>query len=280
MKTVIYLDVLLLTNFAIGAALLLGTGLLSSRQCTGLRLCAGATAAAASSLVLILPEFPLLSAVLFKVGTCVITILLTYGRSSLRNVLQLCLWYILLNFLLCGTVLLPGIQLHNGSIYLPLSPGRLLFCCTAVYLGLKFLLHFGGHAKKPSMDAVLELSDGTRVPVKAFYDTGFSMQEPLSQRALVLVSYPAVRKSLSPALRCFLDQYFSSENPLPPPELGIRLVPCRTITDRCLWPAVPAKTLELHGQHTAPLLAAFCSSVPDDNWSLLLGTDVAQMLNL
>ena len=50
MKTVIYLDELLLTNFLAAAALLLGAGLLCARQCSGLRLMAGSAAAAAASL--------------------------------------------------------------------------------------------------------------------------------------------------------------------------------------------------------------------------------------
>ena len=46
MKTVLYLDELLLVNFALGAALLLGAGLLAGRSCTGARLLAGSGAAA------------------------------------------------------------------------------------------------------------------------------------------------------------------------------------------------------------------------------------------
>ena len=45
MKTVIYLDKLLLTNFLAASMLLLCTGLLCARQCSGLRLKAGSTAA-------------------------------------------------------------------------------------------------------------------------------------------------------------------------------------------------------------------------------------------
>ena len=47
MKTVVFVDELLLVNFAAAAALLLGAGLLCGRSCTGLRLCAGSAAAAA-----------------------------------------------------------------------------------------------------------------------------------------------------------------------------------------------------------------------------------------
>ena len=58
MKTVIYLDELLLTNFLAAAMLLLCTGLLCARQCSGLRLMAGSAAAAAASLGILLPELP------------------------------------------------------------------------------------------------------------------------------------------------------------------------------------------------------------------------------
>lgn len=280
MKTVIYLDELLLTNFAIGTAMLLGAGLMACRQCSVRRLLAGALLASLSSLALILPEFPLLLAACYKLSTCGAAIWLTYGFSGWRSFGQLCAWYFLLNFLLCGAVLLPGVQLHNGSIYLPLSPGRLLLCCCAVYLGLRFLLYCFGRASVPCRDAVLEFGDGKQIPVRAFYDTGFSVQEPLRQRALVLLAYPAVRHGLSPALQNFLDQYFSVGNAVPPAELSIRLVPCRTIAGHCLLPAVPVKALHLHSRHTAPLLAAFCSVSPDEPWSLLFGADVAQMLHL
>ena len=50
MKTVVFVDELLLVNFAAAAALLLGAGLLCGRSCTGLRLCAGSAAAAVSTL--------------------------------------------------------------------------------------------------------------------------------------------------------------------------------------------------------------------------------------
>ena len=70
MKTVIYLDELLLTNFLAAAALLLGAGLLCARQCSGLRLMAGSAAAAAASLGILLPELPEPAAFLYKVFTC------------------------------------------------------------------------------------------------------------------------------------------------------------------------------------------------------------------
>ena len=67
MKTVVFVDELLLVNFAAAAALLLGAGLLCGRSCTGLRLCAGSAAAAVSTLALLAPPWCTPLAVLYKI---------------------------------------------------------------------------------------------------------------------------------------------------------------------------------------------------------------------
>lgn len=55
-KTVIYLDVLLLTNFALTLLFLLAAGLLAGVECRAGRLLLGGAAGAASSLALLAPE--------------------------------------------------------------------------------------------------------------------------------------------------------------------------------------------------------------------------------
>ena len=219
MKTVIYLDELLLTNFLAAAALLLGAGLLCARQCSGLRLMAGSAAAAAASLGILLPELPGPAAFLYKVFTCCAAVAAAYGVPGLRNFVQLCVWYLLLNLLLCGAVLLPGVQSANLCIYLPLSPGRLLLCCGAVLAVLRGVLFCFGRAGTRCFAAVLEL-EGAVLSVQAFCDTGFSVQDPLTGQAVVLVYYPAVRSALPQELRTFLDRYFACGT-APPPELRV-----------------------------------------------------------
>ena len=208
MKTVIYLDELLLTNFLAAAMLLLCTGLLCARQCSGLRLLAGSAAAAAFSLGILLPELPGAAAVLCKALTCGVVVAAAYGVPGPRGFARLCAWYLLLNLLLCGAVVLPGVQSSNLCVYLALSPGRLLLCCGAVSALLRAVLFCFGRAGPRSVAAVLEL-DSAALPVQALCDTGFSVQDPLSGRAVVLLHYPSVRNGLPQALRTFLDSYFA-----------------------------------------------------------------------
>lgn len=106
MKTVVFVDELLLVNFAAAAALLLGAGLLCGRSCTGLRLCAGSAAAAVSTLVLLAPPWPAPLAVLYKIASCCGVVAVCYGVSGARSFARLCGWYAALNGLLCGAVVL------------------------------------------------------------------------------------------------------------------------------------------------------------------------------
>ena len=252
MKTVVFVDELLLVNFAAAAALLLGAGLLCGRSCTGLRLCAGSAAAAVSTLVLLAPPWPAPLAVLYKIASCCGVVAVCYGVAGVRSFARLCGWYAALNGLLCGAVVLPGVQANNLSVLLPVRPGQLLLCFAAV----------------------LQIA-GATVPVQAYHDTGFTLQDPLAGRRVVLVQYPPVSSRLPAPLRAYLDSWFAS-GAAPPPGLRVQFVPCAAVTGHCLLPAVPAALCR--GQRRVPgLLAAFCA--PDDPtgaWTLLLGDDVAE----
>lgn len=264
MKTVVFVDELLLVNFAAAAALLLGAGLLCGRSCTGLRLCAGSAAAAVSTLVLLAPPWPAPLAVLYKIASCCGVVAVCYGVAGVRSFARLCGWYAALNGLLCGAVVLPGVQANNLSVLLPVRPGQLLLCCAGVYGLLRGLLAVFGRPQRGCFAAVLQIA-GATVPVQAYHDTGFTLQDPLAGRRVVLVQYPPLRSRLPAPLRAYLDSWFAS-GAAPPPGLRVQFVPCAAVTGHCLLPAVPAALCR--GQRRVPgLLAAFCA--PEDRKSVV-----------
>ena len=265
-KTVIYLDVLLLTNFALTLLFLLAAGLLAGVECRAGRLLLGGAAGAASSLALLAPEAPDAAALLYKVSTAALTVAAAYGWPGGRCFARLVGWFCAGNLLLAGTLLLPGAQTNNGCIYLPLSPGALL----------------AGAGGGQVFPARLTVAD-TALDVRAFCDTGFSVQEPLSSRAVVLVRFGAVQSRLPPALGTYLEQHFAGAAPLPVPALGVRLVPCTTVAGHCILPAVPASlccTGSPAGQGRAEhLYAAFADlPPPPDGWEVLVGSETVSNL--
>ena len=221
-----------------------------------------------------LQPWPAPLAILYKIASCCGVVAVCYGVPGARSFARLCGWYAALNGLLCGAVVLPGVQANNLNVLLPVRPGRLLLCCAGVYALLRGLLAVFGRPQRGCFAAVLHLA-GAAVPVQAYHDTGFTLQDPLAGRRVVLVQYPPVRSRLPALLRETLDSWFAA-GAAPPPGLGVQFVPCAAVTGHCLLPAVPA--VLCCGQHRVPdLLAAFCApDAPTGAWTLLLGDDVAE----
>lgn len=285
MKTVIYLDVLLLVNFAVAALFLLAAGLLCGVCCRGGRVILGACVGAAASLALLAPEAPWPLALLYKCATGALAVAAAYGWPGGRCFLRLTAWFWAANLLLTGAVLLPGAQANNFSVYLPLSPGVLLASAAGVYLAVQGVLRVLGRSAGPTFPARLTVG-GTALTLRAFCDTGFTVQEPVSGKAVVLVRLDAVRAMLAPPLAAYLTSYFAGCSPPPAPELGLRLVPCTTVAGHCILPAVPAELLPAvpgtapafprsapHASAAAqPVYAAFADlPPPPQGWDLLVG---------
>ena len=205
-----------------------------------------------------------------------------YGWPGGRCFARLVGWFCAGNLLLAGTLLLPGAQTNNGCIYLPLSPGALLAGAGGVVLAVQGVLRFLGRSGGQVFPARLTVAD-TALDVRAFCDTGFSVQEPLSGRTVVLVRFGAVQGRLPPALGTYLEQHFAGAAPLPDPALGVRLVPCTTVAGHCILPAVPASlccTGSSAGQGMAEhLYAAFADlPPPPDGWEVLVGSETVSSL--
>ena len=246
-KTVIYLDVLLLTNFALTLLFLLAAGLLAGVECRAGRLLLGGAAGAASSLALLAPEAPDAAALLYKVSTAALTVAAAYGWPGSRCFARLVGWFCAGNLLLAGTLLLPGAQTNNGYIYLPLSPGALLAGAGGVVLAVQGVLRFLGRGGGQIFPARLTVAD-TALDVRAFCDTGFSVQEPLSGRAVVLVRFGAVQGRLPPALGLIWSSTLPGPLPCPSRRWGCALFPappwpgtvsCRPSRPACAAPAPP-----------------------------------------
>lgn len=275
MRTVIYLDVLLLVNFVVGAAFLLAAGLLCGACCSPLRLVGGAGAAAVSSLALLAPTAPWPLALTYKGTSAALCVAAAYGWQGARNTARLTAWFVLLNLTLTGALFLPGAACNNLSFYLPVSPGLLLASTAGVCGVVEGVLHVLGRSGPACFGAELSVA-GRVVPLRVFCDTGFHLQEPLSGRAVVLVRLDAV--SLPAEVRAYLDACLAGVGAEPRPEWGVRFVPCQTVAGHCLLPALPA-VLGSNGRKQDGIYAAFCDMPPPPGgWTALVSAETAALL--
>ena len=253
-KTVVYLDVLLLTNFLTAYLLLLAAGALSGQRAPFARMLAGSALAALSALILFAPEQPYPVQVAYKAATALGITAAAFGwrsrrraggritpgcwRSRRRLVTAAC-WYAALNIALAGAVLLVILRTGtrvadtaNLTVYLHVSPLLLLAlsgaCCAAVELGLRLFTR----REAPTKTAGLELElCGQPVRLRAALDTGCHLHDPVTCLPVLVVSYPDAKARLPDAVNTFLDQWFAGATRAdPPPGTRLRLVPCGTPT--------------------------------------------------
>ncbi len=84
-KTVIYLDVLLLVNFLVAYLLLQAAGVLTGQRAAFARMLTGSVCAAVSALILFAPELSYPVQIMYKLATALAIAALTFGwRDKLR----------------------------------------------------------------------------------------------------------------------------------------------------------------------------------------------------
>lgn len=243
MKTVIYLDVLLLVNFIVGYFLLRSAGIACGVCPPFARNLLGAAAAALASLVLFLPPLPAPAQIVFGAAGALLAAGAAFPWQGARMYLRLTVWYFALNTGLAGLLMLfigrgwlPGGQTNNLAVYAPISPRILFAGALAVYLCVRVLCLF--LPKEQAETAVWEIQfPNAAAAVKVLRDTGFSAREPATARPVLLVSLPAVKDSLPPPAADFLAAWFAGENQPPPRGYRFCLVPLHTAGGPLLAPA-------------------------------------------
>ncbi len=283
MKTVIYLDTLLLVNFLIGYLLLRGAGLLTGCTPAFGRNLLGALAASASTLVLLAPPLPFGLQLAYQAASALAVVRAAFCWRGARPFFRQAAWYLCLNLLLAGAVVwrcsqgTGGIwQTNNLSVYAGISPSLLAGCVAGVYLLTRLLALIFGRAPARTLYR-LDLRLGQR-PVRglrALYDTGFEVSDPYTGAPALLAALPALKQKLPPGLESDLEEYFS-RGELPAGGAGIRLIQCATAAGRGLLPAVTASGLELSGpgrKGTLPRATViFCpEKLADGNFEAIFG---------
>lgn len=254
-KTVVYLDLLLLINFLIGYFLLRAAGFLAGSPPEYGRALLGAAAASVSSLVLLAPQLPWAVQLLYQALTALAVVRCAFPWQGWRSFMRRTVWYTLLNLLLAGAVGLAifrwgfsGLHTNNLAVYLNVSPVLLTLCVVCVYLTVRLLgLLFGPPQPAGGWRLELELA-GTALQLEALCDSGFFLRDPLSGTPVILLSYPALRGRLPPPLCGYLDDWFSGGQQLPaqpPPGLAARPVLCKTAAGEELLPGIGGVRLRL-----------------------------------
>ena len=253
-KTVIYLDVLLLVNFLVAYFLLQAAGLLSSQHAAFSRMVCASGIASLSALILFAPELSYPAQILYKILTACAVVGVAFGLQGLRRFVTAVCWYAALNILLAGlciAVILrtgtPLLQTANLTVYLRISPVVLLLLSAASCGAVWLVLHFSGSTPQITRTIGIEFElCGAPVRLRATLDTGCHLKDPVTCLPVLVVSYPDAKARLPDAVNTFLDQWFAGATQAdPPPGTRLRLVPCGTAAEKSLLPGFAVQGIGL-----------------------------------
>lgn len=203
-KTVIYLDVLLLVNFLVAYFLLQAAGLLSSQHAAFSRMVFASGIASLSALILFAPELSYPAQILYKILTACAVVGVAFGLQGLRRFVTAVCWYAALNILLAGlciAVILrtgtPLLQTANLTVYLRISPVVLLLLSAASCGAVWLVLHFSGSTPQITRTIGIEFElCGAPVRLRATLDTGCHLKDPVTCLPVLLISWPAAKGRL------------------------------------------------------------------------------------
>lgn len=285
MKTVVYLDVLLLVNFLIGFLMVGVVGLLAGPPPSFLRQVLSGCCGAVASLFILFPPLPWLCQILWQLGGCCLMILAAFGRGKAAGffIRTGLLWAG--NLLTAGAVILsclkldlPGVHTNNLQVYLYVSPQVLFWCSVGVYLaGWLWTKFWAGKQPDPLMSLEVTVMEGT-LTLRGLLDTGFRLRDDWSGRPVLLISLPLMGDRMAPELVEALENWSGGgEANLP----GLRLLPCATVSGQTLLPALPVK-VRLEGRKEISILGAFTKEKlrAGEEAEALLGWDLAQALEM
>ena len=244
MKTVVYLDVLLLVNFVAGWFLLLAAGLLAGLRARLWRLALAAVLAALSALILLVPEQPYAAQVAYRLAVGAAQVETAFGWHGPRRFCTALAWYTAMKLLLAGLAMLVILrtgtrllQTGNLAVYLSVSPVLLVGLSGGCWLGAELVVRLTGSGRPTGKIIGLELRlGGCPVRLRAALDTGCRLKDPITCLPVLLISYPDARARLPQSVRSFLDGWFAGDAPAPPPGLCLRLIPCTTANNRGVLP--------------------------------------------
>ena len=254
LKTVIYLDVLLLVNFFIAWFLLMAAALLTGIRARFRRLVPAGMLAAACALILLAPEMPYPLQIGYKLITSAAIVLLAFGWRGWQRFLTAVCWYASLNLLLAGLAILvilqtanPLIQTGNLTVYLRISPLLLLVLSGGCWGAAELLLRFArGPQKQAETIGVQICLCDCAVRLRAALDTGCHLKDPLTCLPVLLISYPDAKARLPQGICDFLESWFTGETQsLPPPGANLRLIPCTTAEGRSILPGFAVSDIDL-----------------------------------
>lgn len=241
---VIYVDILLTVNLAVDYLLLFAVSRLGGAKFSRLRAIFGAAIGSFYSLILFL-SLPKWILAVSRILVSFLMVTIAFGKRNFGELVRLTVIFYVGSFLFSGVLTLLNSFLHadsffseNGIVYYEFSVWEIIISATAAFLVTE-LFHRLFHRGEEKRSIVRIVYRGKTAVLKGFTDTGNLLTEPFSGDPVAVCAPRSLGELLPEEWLSRLDDLCLST------ELGLKQVPCKTVSGTVLIPAFRPEKLEM-----------------------------------
>lgn len=238
----IYVDVLFLLNMLMDYIVLSSAAIVSGRSAKKTGLLLAAAVGALYSVIIFFPQLRLFSIIIFKILISIVIVLTAFGFVNIYSFFRIFVTYYIINAVYGGgmyafyhfTSLGSRMNESNGVYYMDLPLWAVIALTFVFYFIIKIFAKItDGRSVKRQIRRIEIRFSGVHVNVKALFDTGNTLYDPISLMPVMIVEADAFRGKLSETL---IKEIMSGKTDKLPamhelyPQLHLRVVPFKDIT--------------------------------------------------
>ncbi len=211
---IIYVDVLIITNFIINYFLFKITQIFSSGFYDKKRLIISSFIGALFSLIVLIELNNFFISISVKIIAIVVSVLIAFGFNNKYYFLKNFLSLLLANFILYGFLAFIKdnnvIVLKNTIIYLNINPVLLVISVLFIWVVITvFNIFFNEKLLEEDIKIKLILNN-KEVVLSAFYDTGFKIKDIINNKNVILIDFNKIKNIISDENKNIIENFFNN----------------------------------------------------------------------
>ena len=279
---VIYIDVLLLTNFIISYFLLIAASVLSGYTYNRKRIVVSSAVGAISCLYIFYAGENIFFDITFKLVSIFLCWAIAYGISDIKKNLIQGMWFVLVNMTLTGAVaFLADETMHiyskNMFFYLNINPVILVAASAVIYFIITIFAFIKEKFTPGSVyTADIFFKDFSIKNIQLFYDSGFKVKDIVSNKDVVMLGFIKVKDILPNKHADNISKFFAGEYE----KIDCKYFPVffSTIQEQSMSPAIKAEYMIIENKRIENLLIAFVNNELSENVTGIFGNDIKKLL--
>lgn len=279
---VIYVDVLLITNFFVTYFLLLASSVVCGYTYNRKRIVISAALGAAFCMCIFIPQQGKFIGLFVKLLSLTVCSVVAFGTENRKKTVIQAVCFAVLNMLLTGTAILISLKStmvyeNNMFCYFGINPVILVLSSLLIYIVL-IIFEMIKEKITPQQQYTMDIifRDFSVRGLKAFYDSGFKVKDLVSNKDIVITEFDGVKEHLPQKLKEDIHN-FICENYTEVTEAFIPVF-FNTLSGKGMIPSVKAEYILINGKKVENILIGFTQNPLSENVKAIFGADIRKQL--